>query len=244
MENYIIYKITNNINGKAYVGRTKDLERRLKQHITHSVCKALHRAIKKYGIENFTISILHESDNFEEMIEAERAFIVSENTMTPNGYNLILETDQGREPSEETRVRMSTSQQKQIRYNKNGYFGVKESRNGFVGRTYYDKQEFSKLFKTKIEAAEAYDKVNLYLRGVGCKLNFPEKLQQYLQEDLKSYFEWFCYKESQTSKYKGVSWHKLLKKWRAYYYQNGKQIIVGNFEDEEEAYKAVKKYFK
>ena len=39
-----------------------------------------------------------------------------------------------------------------------------------------------------------------------------------------------------TSKYKGVSWHKNLQKWRAYIFLNGKQKHLGLFEDEEEAH--------
>jgi group I intron endonuclease len=247
MEQYVVYKISNRINGKSYIGRTKDLERRIKEHINKAHCTALHRAIKKYGIENFAISVLFEGQNFNEMIQAERELILSHGTMTPNGYNLILETSQGREPSEITKERMSTSQQSRVmKKGESGFAGVrqKKSKKCFETRVNFKKQEYSKHFKTKEEAAEAYDKVNLHLRGVGCGLNFPDKLQEYLKEDLEEYFKWFCFKPEYTSKQQGVSWHKLLKKWRVYYYVNCKQVIVGNFEKEEDAIKEAKKYYK
>jgi len=41
-----------------------------------------------------------------------------------------------------------------------------------------------------------------------------------------------------TSKYKGVSWHKLRKKWSARIGIDGKKRCLGNFEDEIEAAKA------
>lgn len=58
-----IYKITNKINGKFYIGSSKDLTRRKKDHfrllkkgISHSII--LQRAVNKYGLENFVFEIL------------------------------------------------------------------------------------------------------------------------------------------------------------------------------------------
>lgn len=59
-----IYKITNQINGKAYIGKTLlTIEQRWKQHISDSFKKRcekrpLYDAINKYGVENFTIEII------------------------------------------------------------------------------------------------------------------------------------------------------------------------------------------
>ena len=245
MEQYVVYKISNRINGKSYIGRTKDLERRIKEHINKAHCTALHRAIKKYGIENFAISVLFEGQDFDEMVQAERELILSHGTMTPNGYNLILETAQGRDPSKVTRERMSGSQQKRLMKGNTGFTGIKaDKKGGFSTRVNFKRQQYSKYFKDAIEAAEAYDKVTLHLRGVGCGLNFPDKLQEYLNQDLEEYFKWFCFKPEQSSKQQGVSWHKILKKWRVYYYVNCKQVIVGNFENEEDAIEEAKKYHK
>lgn len=59
-----VYKITNLINGDCYIGSSKDIAYRWKQHMT-LYCKKgrhyqyhLYRAIRKYGIENFEFRIL------------------------------------------------------------------------------------------------------------------------------------------------------------------------------------------
>ena len=55
IENGKIYKYTNLINNKIYIGQTiQPLEERHKKHISQLNDNTyFHRAIKKYGIENF-----------------------------------------------------------------------------------------------------------------------------------------------------------------------------------------------
>ena len=61
-----IYKITNKVSGKSYIGKTlKSVEDRFSEHCRERVrerCKnrPLYRAMNKYGIENFEISVLEE----------------------------------------------------------------------------------------------------------------------------------------------------------------------------------------
>jgi len=65
-----IYCITNKINGKKYVGLTqKTLEERWNAHVSSTKKKnkyAIHNAMLKYGIENFSIELL------ERNVEKER----------------------------------------------------------------------------------------------------------------------------------------------------------------------------
>jgi group I intron endonuclease len=53
-----VYRITNQINQKVYIGSAVDLERREKQHFRGSHNFPLRRAMKKYGAENFQFDIL------------------------------------------------------------------------------------------------------------------------------------------------------------------------------------------
>ena len=91
-----IYKITNKINGKSYIGKTEQtVEKRFKEHISDARNKAhmdrpLYRAIRKYGIENFIIETLEECDN---AVEREVFWIKHYNTFGNSGYNATIGGD-------------------------------------------------------------------------------------------------------------------------------------------------------
>ena len=59
-----IYKITNKVNGKIYIGKTeKSIELRFKEHCreftkARSKDRPLYRAFNKYGVENFSIELV------------------------------------------------------------------------------------------------------------------------------------------------------------------------------------------
>ena len=83
----VVYKITNNISGKSYVGQTKrDVKVRFREH---SRCKTtiLGKAIHSYGIENFSIEIIEKAETRQELDEKEIYYIKLLNTIKPNGYN-------------------------------------------------------------------------------------------------------------------------------------------------------------
>ena len=67
-----IYKITNDVNGKNYIGKTElSIEQRFKQHCQDAFkdrCKdrPLYRAMRKYGLEHFHVSEVEQTDNPEE----------------------------------------------------------------------------------------------------------------------------------------------------------------------------------
>jgi len=84
----IIYKIVNNINGKTYIGQTKGkLSQRLGEHIGKNL-SYIGKALNKYGLESFTISIIDYADSKEVLSEKERYWIKTLNCRVPNGYNL------------------------------------------------------------------------------------------------------------------------------------------------------------
>lgn len=84
-----IYKITNRINGKSYIGQSNNCNRRFQQHIRGDHCISLiHLAIKKYGIQNFDLTILeHEIEDYN---EKEQFWIEYYKTNNRNyGYNIL-----------------------------------------------------------------------------------------------------------------------------------------------------------
>lgn len=84
-----IYLAKNLVNGKCYVGQTKDFQDRVKGHIREADTGngyAFHAAIRKHGKENFTFEIIEEcEDNLAN--ERERIWIERFDSFT-RGYNL------------------------------------------------------------------------------------------------------------------------------------------------------------
>lgn len=78
---YTIYKITNNLNGKYYIGKhqTKDLDDGYM-----GSGKAIIQAIKKYNIENFSKEIIAVYTNIDDMNLAEELLI----NLSSDSYNL------------------------------------------------------------------------------------------------------------------------------------------------------------
>ena len=95
-----IYLITNNCNGKKYVGQSINIPRRYAEHLRSGqpdkyniknkkdLKLPIHMAMQKYGIENFTLSILELCDK-SKLNEREKFWIKKLNTNDKNcGYNL------------------------------------------------------------------------------------------------------------------------------------------------------------
>lgn len=86
MEGFI-YKITNKVNGKSYIGQTRNtVEFRWRQHYKAKDNKYFHRAIQKYGKENFEVTTLEKCD-VEKLNDREIYYINKYNTFG-DGYNL------------------------------------------------------------------------------------------------------------------------------------------------------------
>ena len=90
-----IYKITNKINGKSYIGQSINIEKRVREHFWKSTCSKdpsfnsiLHSAVRKYGQENFSWEVLSQC-NYSELDSLEQYYINKYDTITPNGYNIL-----------------------------------------------------------------------------------------------------------------------------------------------------------
>lgn len=107
MKVYYIYKITNLINSKYYIG----------MHVSNSFTNnymgsgsLIKKAISKYGIENFSKEILACSFNREYLAELEEMFITQELVNDKNCYNLKLGGVGGwiqKSPTPDTREKIS-----------------------------------------------------------------------------------------------------------------------------------------
>ena len=92
-----IYKITNKINQKIYIGQTaKTIEERFQEHIIDAKKqniknRPLYKAFNKYGIENFSIELIEECAN--EILSEREIYWIKYFNSYHNGYNATLGGD-------------------------------------------------------------------------------------------------------------------------------------------------------
>jgi len=88
----LIYKITNTVNDKLYVGQTtRTLEERKQQHIrlANSGHKThLYNAMRKYGINKFVFEKICDVGSVEDLNILERYYIAKYNCVS-SGYNMV-----------------------------------------------------------------------------------------------------------------------------------------------------------
>jgi len=90
----VVYKITNKINNKSYIGITKNFKQRMYEHTHHYKKHSLiGNKIKEYGSENFTFEILFDELTIAQAKEKEIEMIQYYNSFVPNGYNKTLGGD-------------------------------------------------------------------------------------------------------------------------------------------------------
>lgn len=144
-----IYKITNTINQKSYIGQSNFIERRFTQH--KSPCeqerfsnKPLYQAFKKYGIENFTFEVIEEC-SVEDLDKREQYWIRYYNSLVhQNGYN-IRSGGQGNADENHPRHKLTKEDVIDIRTRYNNHERCKE-----VEQLYSDRighSGFSKIWK-------------------------------------------------------------------------------------------------
>lgn len=136
MKSNDVYKITNKITGKVYIGITNQgAGARYRHHWYEARIgepAPIHRSMAKYGEENFTLEIIDFADTYEELKEKEKYWIKQYDSVNRDkGYNLteggdgtfgrmhseetknkIRQKAIGRKASEETKKKMSDSQKK------------------------------------------------------------------------------------------------------------------------------------
>lgn len=109
----IIYKATNKINGKVYIGQTVcSFHKRKLKHFSKANEKKpsmhFHRALKKYGKSNFTWEIIENCNSKQELDDMEFHYIKQYDSFK-NGYNMTFggEGTIGRVCKESTKRKIS-----------------------------------------------------------------------------------------------------------------------------------------
>jgi len=143
----VIYKATNIINNKLYIGKTiYTMDIRKKKHLSSVNTKKklnyhFYNAIRKYGKENFKWEVIDVANTEQELNEKEKYWIKELNAVSPNGYNLTSGGDgcSGYKHTEESKKKISL----------NNYWLGKEGVN--KGKKFSDehKKKLSDLHKGK-----------------------------------------------------------------------------------------------
>lgn len=173
----IIYKITNKLNGRIYIGQTaQTLAGRWSdhcrpcrgQHINRSVVA---NAIRKYGKENFTMEEIDRAENLDELNIKEVTYIKAFGCLSPRGYNLHLGGD-SKLCHPETRDKISAAL-------KGRPFSNRWTGGNRAPRTDAQKAHLSSLIKGKpnvvlykkvlcVETGAIYESVNAAAAAHGC----------------------------------------------------------------------------
>jgi group I intron endonuclease len=165
----IIYKVTNKINEKMYIGRTTNLKEKMRIHMKRALNNKhnshFHNAIRKYSKENFKWKIIAKCFSKEELNNVEIEMIEKYNTFE-NGYNLTRggEGRFGYSHTEETKKKISEAE----RGEKNHMYGKRGSNCPNFGKTH------SK--KTKKRMSEAKKGENHTFYSKHCSKKTKEKM--------------------------------------------------------------------
>lgn len=234
-----IYKITNLINNKIYIGRTtaKNAQRRWNEHKSKSKKPRtlIEKALNKYGVINFKFEIIDQTDR-QNLPTLESDYIIKLNCLSPNGYNLeVYQPD--RILTEDAKNRIQISNQGKIkRKNKSSeYIGVYKADPSFICEISFNRKKYKKTFNSELKAAIAYDKIALFLYGSEAKINFPFKKGKWINTKLIKILEVFTQKPKEQ---KNIYFDKERKKWYARISINRKTTYVGRFNSKEEAEEA------
>lgn len=201
-----IYKTTNMVNGKIYIGKTKNNP---KNYIGGGVYLRL--AIKKYGKNNFKKEILESNIETQEFLNTREQFWISfYNSTDPNiGYNRSKGGDGfSGERTEEEKLKISIN-----------HACVSGSMNPWFG-----------MHPSKESRAEMSKSRTGYLNG-----KFGKNLSEETLEKM-SLSKLYKKSKKSSSNYIGVCFCKKENRWRAYFQLSRKKVIkIGTFETEIEA---------
>jgi group I intron endonuclease len=87
---YSLYIATNVVNGRQYIGLTKEYQKRLISHKCAKTKSVFHEAIRQHGFDKFVFSHIADAFDLEAACDLERMLIQQHNTLTPNGYNMTV----------------------------------------------------------------------------------------------------------------------------------------------------------
>jgi group I intron endonuclease len=192
-----IYKITNKISGKCYIGETgqTSVKKRWDDHLSKirkgSGCPALRDAITKYGVEYFSCDVLCTCETLEERMEKEIQYIKEYDSMAPKGYNILPGGHYsagflGKTHSEETKAKLSKSSKE---YHAKPEVKKSSSERAKINNKKYN---FRELVKNSDKFKKALEEGRV---GCGKGTKMKEEVKEKIRNSVKKYFDTLDNKE-------------------------------------------------
>lgn len=154
-----IYKITNTVTNKSYVGMSVNAHERFKKHINNAISginRRLYDSMRHHGFDKFILEIIDNAQSREEASVKEKYWISLLDTMIPNGYNMTQGGDGG------YTLENWTEEDRKLLYKKQG-----ESRRG-LPTSDQKREKLSKAHSGKIISDKQRKQISETLKRKGC----------------------------------------------------------------------------
>lgn len=179
MKYFYLYKITNALNGKVYIGQSVNPKARWRRHKSDAKLgkdkKHLANAIRKYGVKNFSFEVIAQAKTLEDIDWSEIECIKQHKSSDKKyGYNIALggngkrvvseetkrklsKINTGKKESQKTKDRKSKSMRGKNSGTKNGMFGKRSPRAKLtIGQANNIRRQYKLNSKTLLELAHEY----------------------------------------------------------------------------------------
>ena len=212
MSIYSIYRITNLLTGKVYIGFTSDPVRRWSKHCSCSknskFASLLYNSIRKHGLENFIFDVIYQSQDLTHTKNVmENYFIVEYDSYigskNHNGYNMTLGGDGG-DTSHSPNFKRGIQQ----RYNGTWLLNVGRGKRGMKygpqSKEHIQKRTSKRIGQTRINEMTTEQRLNM---ARPCSLNGHSKTWRFISPSGETFnvngqFRQFC--EDHNLEYSGM----------------------------------------
>ena len=162
-----IYKVTNKVNGKVYIGQSVDIGRRWRTHMTAKDDIYFHKAIQKYGVENFEWEVIEQCKKSE--LDERESYWIEYYDSFNKGYNCTKGGDGGPvmhgEDNPEWKGGVSSDEDYCRQYSKQYYQANKEQKKQYFKQHYEAnkekvKQQMKEYYEANKEKRKEYREAN------------------------------------------------------------------------------------
>ena len=216
-----IYKVTNKVNGKVYIGQSVDIGRRWRQHMTAEDDIYFHKAIQKYGVENFEWEVIEKCKKSE--LDERESYWIEYYDSYNKGYNC---TKGGGGCSGEANPNWKGGISLDSEYSKKHYEANKEK-----AKEYYEANKDKIIKKIKEKNKQYYEENKEKMREKAKE--YREANKDKIKEKAKEYRE--VNKEKEKERHR--QYYEANKEKAKEYYEANKEKVLESAKQRYEANK-------